>query len=596
MIDPRNIKRRLGKGVLAVALAGAMAVVGAVPAFAATQTPFGNEGVAIDDQFNNLLKTYGVRAGSAGPDYLGVTNTNFDFTSGVHSQETQYDRYRNLDADQLRGLSIWGSSVNQNTNPYYQNLLHNALTGEESAVTPAATTWMKNPNTSSWGDSLNVMSHVGNVSTGAPTIAGLEYNPQIIFGANKYVNWNLDTSGSNSATNIYNYGYSATYLNNDATNLWTQMYTIGKLAEGADVITSTTDATTRYGSAKTSAINYERAIKGQMLNVARVINNDGMEKPTIAYLYAIDASGTAHFFTPTAEGLLVGTDTGADATSQQATANDNYAANDSTINMGYMAALPFVSNTYSNDNTETIKMKVEDIWKANPACTLAAAPVGGDNALANVDVIIFNSTRNTNLNGTSGGRNSSGVNNDYQGTALDNGKVQAWAQAHGYTGRIIAGDDWGTSSQQQSGIVTAPSLYCQRNYTADKNTRAAWVWSQVFPQLYGNNANASYAYWVEKVYHVNIADVPTVVAAMTNQSAADITYDATVRNAVENSAEAGYNWVKSGDFGLTDFADYRHYNGSSRASYYSNDNTSAEPSDTIGIFEPSQLWVNAHQS
>lgn len=338
-----------------------------------------------------------------------------------------------------------------------------------------------------------------------------------------------------------------------------------------------------------------------MLNVARAIN-DGMEKPTIAYLYAIDASGTAHFFTPTAEGLLVGDDTGADATSQQATANDNYAANDSTINMGYMAALPFVSNTYSNGNTETIKMKVEDIWKANPACTLAAAPEDGDNALANVDVIIFNSTRNINLNGTSGGRNSSGVNNDYQGTALDNGKVQTWAQAHGYTGRIIAGDDWGTSSQQQpqlqsqNSIVTAPSLYCQRNYTADKNTRAAWVWSQVFPQLYGNNANASYAYWVEQVYHVNIADVPRVVAAMTNQNPADITYNAAVRNAVESNAEAGYNWVKSGGFNSTDFAGYKYYNGSSRASYYSNDNASAEPSNTIGIFEPSQLWVNAHQS
>ena len=117
-----------------------------------------------------------------------------------------------------------------------------------------------------------------------------------------------------------------------------------------------------------------------------------MEKPTIAYLYAIDASGTAHFFTPTAEGLLVGDDTGADAASLQGIANDNYAANDSTINMGYMAALPFVSNTYSNGNTETIKMKVEDIWKNNPACTLAAAPEGGDTALANVNVIIFNST------------------------------------------------------------------------------------------------------------------------------------------------------------------------------------------------------------
>ena len=42
---------------------------------------------------DSLLKTYGVRAGSAGGDYLGISNTNFDFTSGSASNAGQYTGY-----------------------------------------------------------------------------------------------------------------------------------------------------------------------------------------------------------------------------------------------------------------------------------------------------------------------------------------------------------------------------------------------------------------------------------------------------------------------------------------------------------------------
>jgi hypothetical protein len=41
-----------------------------------------------------LIKTYGVRDGSAGPDFLGITNTNFDFTHGPETSNEQYVRIR----------------------------------------------------------------------------------------------------------------------------------------------------------------------------------------------------------------------------------------------------------------------------------------------------------------------------------------------------------------------------------------------------------------------------------------------------------------------------------------------------------------------
>ncbi len=66
----------LGKGAAALALACAMAAGGAAPADASTTywtAPSSQATVSA-----NLLKTYAVRGGAAGPDFLGITNTNTD--------------------------------------------------------------------------------------------------------------------------------------------------------------------------------------------------------------------------------------------------------------------------------------------------------------------------------------------------------------------------------------------------------------------------------------------------------------------------------------------------------------------------------------
>ena len=582
---------------MAVALAASLSSLGAVSAYADDASSGGEwlsdyypSGYVTPD--STLIKTYGVRAGSAGADFLGVTNTNFDFTSGSASSDDQYTGYTSATDVQLVGLTIWGSSeINDNANPYYTNLLYHAVKGE--SVDYEATTWMSNPSTSSWGDSNGSTSYVGNDSGNATTIAGLEYSPEIVFGANKYTNWELASDGSNSDSVIYAYeadddSYNPVYVNNDATNIWTQVYTMGQLAQTADSLSGTT----RYDSATASALAYEKAIKGQLLYIASKIDS-GTAKKTVAYLYAIDATGTGYFFVPTADGLLAGDDTGAASENDADNADDNYAANNSTINMGYMATLPLITTTFDSgmEYEGGIVMKVEDIYKENPVCTVGSG--SASDVMADVDVIIYNSSVATSLIGTSGGKNSSGVEKAYD---LTDETVAAWADDYGFEGRLIAGDDFGTSTNQGYGTVDAtedgmaPLLYCQRNYTADKNARAAWAFAQVYPDLYGGNEDATYAYWVDAVYHVKTEKVSEVAALMTGQSSA-VVYDTSVAAEIEANATTGYEWWAAK--GSTDsyWGAYAFYSGSSRASYYGGETDAEESSNTIGILAPSTLWT-----
>jgi hypothetical protein len=137
----------------------------------------------------------------------------------------------------------------------------------------------------------------------------------------------------------------------------------------------------------------------------------------------------------------------------------------------------------------------------------------------------------------------------------------------------------------------SPLLYCQRDYTADKNARAAWAFAQVYPEAYNNNPDATYAYWVDKVYHINLADVPTVATYMTNKSV-PVTYtQGTVDDLEANFATGGSWWNTTGSDDPY-WSDFAYYTGSSRASYYSDNTASEEPAYTIGIFAPTLWWVD----
>jgi hypothetical protein len=601
-----SIFGRIGRTLLASALVAALSTVGVTTAFADPVEPYW-ETPAPTGIDSNLIKTYGVRAGSAGPDFLGITNTNFDFTQGPATSPLQYTGTTAADLNTVTGagLAIWATTSNVSPNPYYQNLYYNiAMSPTPSYI--QATTWMSNP-VASWGDSNASPSNKGNVSTNPATIAGLEYNPDIIFGANKLTAWqNQTVDGAGSQTIIADYFANnpgtiytpnPVWTSNDATNIWGQIYTLGQLATVADNLKSGTTKVTRYNSnnAVVSAVDYEKAIRGNLLYIASQINTGAVEQKTVAYLYSIDEDDIGYFFTPTATGLLVGTDTGKAPTSL-ANPDANYAANNGTIVFGYRETLPFITDTYNSGNAfgDGIIMAVEDIWKYNPACT-----VGDEDSLAGVDVLIYNTTTLQDLAGTTGGRNSSGVgiNEDYQDPIYFN----QWLTDHGFAGALIAGDDFATSVNQGYGDVNAtavgmsPLLYCQRNYTADKNAKAVWAFAQVYPELYGDNPNATYGYWLEKVYHIDMADIPTVGAYMTNQiDETYFVYDASVSQKLEGFYSDSYTWWVNTGINIPYWSQFAWYSGSTRASYYSNNGESEESDETIGIFAPSVLWTKLH--
>jgi hypothetical protein len=353
-------------------------------------------------------------------------------------------------------------------------------------------------------------------------------------------------------------------------------------------------------------VDYEKAIRGNLLYIASQIADEVQDMKTVAYLYSIDNAGTGYFFTPTASNMLTGADTGAAWTNSQSNPNADYAANNGTIDLGYRATLPFITTTYdsgnpfiSAGNIPGIIMAVEDIWKTNPACT-----VGDDDSLANVDVIIYNTTQLTSLAGTTGGRNSSGVEIATGYADDDFDLVKTWAIDHGFPDPsistnntlFVAGDDFATSVNQGFGTIDttdpgmSPLLYCQRNYTADKNAKAAWAFAQVYPELYDNNPDATYGYWVDKIYHINIDDVPAVATYMLNKSV-DVEYDAGVASALETNFVSGYRWWTTSGSVDPAWSIYAYYSGSSRASYYSGLTASEEPPNEIGIFEPSDFWT-----
>lgn len=588
---------KFGAGFAAVALATSLVPVTAGSALA-NDSYWSAPDKAVSVDTSTILKTYGVRAGSAGPDFLGISNTNFDFTAASPSKwgSAQYDQYTAADLAGVKGagLAIWATSVNENPNPFYANLMYNAMTG--SSATPAATTWVANPEESSWGDSNGVNSTLADGS--GSTINGLEYLPEIIFGANKSTSWG---NADYSSTNIYQWAattggaYDPAFTNNDASNMWTQLYSIEQLSNTAEAVKDATGLTTRYdgNSTEIGALAYEKSIRGNLLYCASQLDEGTVAQKTVAYLYAIDGD-TGYFFVPTADGLLTGEDTNEHASAKDAsTAGTGYAANNGTINLDYHGVLPFITDTFDSGHEVEggIVMKVEDIFKSNPACTVSASDSDAANALADVDIIIYNSTVNTNLDGTSGGKNSSGINNT---EALNADNVTAWAKTHGFTGAVLAGDDYGTSGNQGYGTTAAtedgmsPLLYCQRNYTADKIARAAWAFSQVYPELYDNNDDASYAYWVSNVYHVDINKVSDVTAYMTNQSST-VVYDEDTEAAMEARFAEGYAWWNSTGKDSA-WGEYAYYNGSTRASFYDGNAASEEPEDLIGIFQPSELW------
>lgn len=567
---------------------------------------------ATNVDYSSIVKTYGTVDGAAGADILGISNTNYDFASADAStwSSAQYNayNYNEVTSSTGAGLGIWGTDVNESPNLFYKNLLYNGAiknsSGSYVKSNQAATTWVSTPmpinnwNDTGWGDSMNVES---SDTDGASTINGLEYAPEIIYGASKQTN---SFNASNTQTNIYKKaqktGYNPTYVSADATNAWTQIYSLLKLAAATEKLKKEAaeqgkTLTTRYdnNNAMTGALSFEKSIRGNMLYVASQIDTGKVKKKKVAYMYSL-SNGSAVFLAPESAGLGVGHDTGdgtvydevddygnytGNQTSDYAQENNGglsvYASNNATVNYDYLGVLPYITQTFTGGSSGSTMQKIGGIWKKTPTYSVSGTN-RYEQPLSDVDVIIYNTDTSKNLSEE---------------------LVTAWAKTYGFddeNGAVIAGSDYGNSTNQgfdtedatENGM--APLCYNQRDYSVDKLSRMAWCFSQVYPELYDGNRNATYGYWVDKVYHVKTSYVSEVVAYMTNQSGT-ITYDDSVAAKLEERYQEGLEWWQEVGYKRGAYTSY--YKGSTRASYFSGDKSAEVPRNTIGIFQPSDEWL-----
>lgn len=118
--------------------------VGAMTVF----LPFGDAPAAPVEADPNLLRAFGSGSGSAGPDFLGITNTNFDFPVEDWEGAGQLVDYP-VSPDMLAGLAIWATSVNESPNPYYVNLLYRVLM--DAGLQGPSAQWLANASPASSG-------------------------------------------------------------------------------------------------------------------------------------------------------------------------------------------------------------------------------------------------------------------------------------------------------------------------------------------------------------------------------------------------------------------------------------------------------------
>jgi hypothetical protein len=77
---------------------------------------------------------------------------------------------------------------------------------------------------------------------------------------------------------------------------------------------------------------------------------------------------------------------------------------------------------------------------------------------------------------------------------------------------------------------------------------------------------------------------------LNKETTSPVVYTQDTVNFLEHCFAVGGFWWETSGYDDPDWSDFAYYSGSTRASYYSNNPLSEEPTDTIGIFAPSSLW------
>jgi hypothetical protein len=198
-------------------------------------------------------------------------------------------------AQQAPAVGIWGSSINENPDPYYWNYFYNFYAAENGLETVENALVNDNVAASPGQADSTLKEEYGNVSV------SLSKRPDILIGcatkdSNEPTGYNdqiATINGFTSDSPYYQEGdetYSPIQVGYNMSTIQDMIESVYAAAEAIQQVEAATGKTTRYGDVMTIAQDYETYVKGTIAYVLEELDAKGLEQKTVAVLTGYDAA------------------------------------------------------------------------------------------------------------------------------------------------------------------------------------------------------------------------------------------------------------------------------------------------------------------
>lgn len=287
------------KRILAAILTLVMAIGLSVPAMATDITPSQEQTqtytyqaptspVAVDD---TIVTASAHRAASPILGMLGVNATSgFGMINGGAPADF-------AEAQSSAALGIWGSSLNENPDPYYWNYFYNYYANEKGAALSENALLNTNAAASPVKADTTLVEEYGNVSVSLYT------RPEILVGCASGNGTDVDGYNDQLATihaftkdsPYYQEGdetYSPKLVSYQTTTIKEMIWSVHQLADAITEVMKETGKTTRYGDVQQIAEDYEEYVYGVVAYVQQQLAAKGLDQKTVAVITAINEDGT----------------------------------------------------------------------------------------------------------------------------------------------------------------------------------------------------------------------------------------------------------------------------------------------------------------
>lgn len=284
-------------------MTAAMTVSMAGPAMAAdtASAAFDNPTAPMDVQKadgKEVVTATAHRAASPLPDMLGMnTKSGFGMINGGAPENL-------ADAKTRAALGIWGSSLNDNPDPYYWNYFYNFYAKENGAQVVSDALINSNVQASPTQADGNLVEEYGNIS------ASLYTRPEVVIGcAAKGGTGSDDTSGYNDQLNtIHSFSKDSQYYKEGDENYNPKLvsYQVSTMDQMVETVDRTADAmkdvmdrkneTGRYGDPTKIADEYKNYVEGIQNYITGSIAKGSVSKKTVAIVSDLDETGMFYLY------------------------------------------------------------------------------------------------------------------------------------------------------------------------------------------------------------------------------------------------------------------------------------------------------------